>query len=681
MKLDGMQLAGAGLEKDVADVLATSVRRMLAAHAPSIAWQMLTREHLTPEHPFAVHRMVHDAVFADWHGDAGPPPAWIPSETQTREANITAVMEQVDCASYAQFHAWTTQHPDAFWRIVLERLSISMTRPPEVIRGDVNNPRHPRWLHGARYNITSSCFQGSDERVALVQYGETGDPREFSLGELAQRVAQVAHGLQFLGIAPGDAVAICMPMTVEAVSLYLGIIAAGAVVVSIADSFASSEIARRMDIAGASVIFTQDHVTRGGKRLPLYQRVVDAKAPKAVVIHSPGGPVTPMREDDLDWESFLADEISFCPIDCNPSDTTNILFSSGTTGDPKAIPWTHLTPIRAASDAHFHHDIHPGDVLAWPTNLGWMMGPWLIYAALVNQATIGLYDGAPTTAGFGNFVQNARVTMLGVVPSLVRAWRESDCLAGCDWSRIKAFSSTGECSNADDMLYLMSRARYKPIIEYCGGTEIGGGYITGTVIQPASPATFTTPALGTAITILDDTGAPADDGELFIVPPALGLSETLLNREHDTVYFDDSPPGADGASLRRHGDQITRLAGGFYRAQGRMDDTMNLGGIKVSAAEIERVVARVGGVHEAAAIAIPEPGGGPSQLIIYTVHLAENDSSRDRLRSEMQRAIRTDLSPLFRISDVVPIDALPRTASNKIMRRELRRRYMETRTS
>src|SRR5688572_22989055 len=182
----------------------------------------------------------------------------------------------------------------------------------------------------------------------------------------------------------------------------------------------------------------------------------------------------------------------------------NILFSSGTTATPKAIPWNHTTPIKAAADAYLHHDIRPGDVLAWPTNLGWMMGPWLIYAALVNRAAIALYSGAPSGADFGDFVEKTGVTMLGVIPSLVRAWRESRCMEGRDWSRIRCFSSTGECSNADDMRYLMSLAGNKPVIEYCGGTEIGGGYITGTMIHPAAPATFTTPALGLDFEILDD---------------------------------------------------------------------------------------------------------------------------------------------------------------------------------
>ena len=266
---------------------------------------------------------------------------------------------------------------------------------------------------------------------------------------------------------------------------------------------------------------------------------------------------------------------------------TNILFSSGTTGEPKAIPWTHLTPIKCATDAMLLHDVRPDDVLAWPTSLGWMMGPWLIYAALLNQATIALYHPGPKGADFGRFVRDAGVTMLGLVPTLVRIWRQSGCMEGIDWSRIRRFSSTGECSDPEDQLYLMALAGYRPVIEYCGGTEIGGGYVSATMDQPAAPATFTTPAFGLDLAIRDEHGQPATDGELFLVPPSVGLSTELLNDDHHDVYLADTPI-ADGRPLRRHGDHMQRLPGGYYRALGRVDDTMNLSGIKVSSAEIER---------------------------------------------------------------------------------------------
>jgi acetyl-CoA synthetase len=304
-----------------------------------------------------------------------------------------------------------------------------------------------------------------------------------------------------------------------------------------------------------------------------------------------------------------------------------------------------------------------------------MMGPWLVYAALMNRSTMALYCGAPTTREFGQFVEDTSVTMLGLVPSLVAAWKGSGCMRGLDWSRIRAFSSTGECSSPADMLYLMSLAGYKPIIEYCGGTEIGGGYITGTVVQPAVPGTFSTPALGSELVILDDRARPSDRGEVILVPPAMGLSLELVNRDHHEVYYAGTPSGPEGRTLRRHGDEMERFANGYFRARGRVDDSMNLSGVKVSAVQIEEVVSCASGVRETAAVAVSSPDGGPGRLIVYAVPVGERPTDAAALRTEMQDAIRTRLNPLFKVHEVVIVDALPRTASNKMMRRTLRADY------
>jgi acetyl-CoA synthetase len=509
-----------------------------------------------------------------------------------------------------------------------------------------------------------------------VIFAPEADPEALSVlsyRDLEALTDRVAGGLAGRGLGPGDAVAVDMPMTALSVAVYLGCVKAGCVVVSIADSFAPHEIATRLRIAGAKAIFTQDRLSRGGKQLPLYAKVVEATAPPAIVLplSGAGEPDVALRSGDVGWTAFLGPRAAFSAAPRRPHDPTNVLFSSGTTGDPKAIPWTQTTPLKCAADGLLHHDIRPGDVVAWPTNLGWMMGPWLIYAGLLNRATIALFEGAPSGRDFGRFVGVAGVTLLGVVPALVRAWKASGCMEGLDWGAIRAFSSTGEASNPEDMHWLMARAGYRPVIEYCGGTEIGGGYVTGTVIQPAVPAAFTTPALGLDLAILDEAGNPAENGEVFLVPPSVGLSTELLNSDHHAVYFEGTPrvPGIPGP-LRRHGDQLERLPGDFYRIHGRVDDTMNLGGIKVSSAEIERVLNGVDGVRETAAVAVSRP----SKLVVFAV-LRPGVPAADALKADMQRAIKDRLNPLFRIHDLVVVDALPRTASNKVMRRVLRDGY------
>jgi acetyl-CoA synthetase len=610
------------------------------------------------------------------------PPCWIPSPAAVAESNIGRVLQQRGFSDVQSLHRWSVTDHEGFWRFTLDRLEIRFRTPPAHILDPERDPRTPRWLPGARLNICESCFHPPADATAIVAGDASGEITRMSYSELRALSNRVSNGLRRRGFAPGDPIAMVMNMRVESVGIYLGIIQAGCVAVSIAESFAPPEIRRRLEISKAKAVFTATHFCRGGRRLPLYEKIVEAGAPPAVLLAGPAHARTPDRNDhqgmasnrptDLPWSEFLASETCFEPEARQPDDWINILFSSGTTRDPKAIPWDQVTPIKCASDGHYHHDIRPGDVVCWPTSLGWMMGPWLVFATLINRGTVALFDDLPTGRAFGEFVAVTGVNMLGVVPSLVRQWKLTGCMEGLDWSRIRAFSSTGECSNPEDMAYLASLAGGRPIIEYCGGTEIGGGYITSTVVEPNVPSTFSGPALGNDFMILDETGAPADEGELFLIAPMLGSSNALLNADHQEVYFDGTPPGPDGRPLRRHGDQMERLPNGYFRALGRADDTMNLGGIKVSSAEIERVLGRARGVRDIAAVAAQPPGGGPNSLVVYAVVDPQLRRPAETWLKEFQQVIREELNPLFKISEVCLVDQLPRTASNKVMRRKLR---------
>jgi acetyl-CoA synthetase len=594
--------------------------------------------------------------------------AWLPDADTIDRSNLTAAIREQGFSSYAELYEWSTADRGAFWGMVLDRLGIVFDETPDrIVTGP---PRDPLWLPGARLNIVDSCFTAPGDKTAVV-FRTDGVNTPMSYSELRHLVNEFAHGLSLRGIGSGYGVAIAMPMTVEAVVAYLGTVAAGARVVSIADSFAPHEIATRLDMTDPSLVVTQDRFVRSGREHAMFDKVVEAGAPRCVVVDTGSG--IPLREGDVSWKDFLVDAGHFDPIPCAPDGHVNVLFSSGTTGEPKAIPWTHLTAIKSAMDGHFHHDIHGDDVVAWPTNLGWMLGPWLIFATLINNSTMALYDDAPTGSGFIDFVREAGVTVLGFVPSIVAAWRANRVLEDAGWTDVRVLSSSGEASVPDDYAWLMEVAGRVPVIEYCGGTEIGGGYIAGTVLHDAVPATFTTPALGLDVRILDEEGHPADNGEMYIVPPSFGLSQELLGRDHDEVYY-AGVPEAD-VPLRRHGDHMERLSNGYYRALGRTDDTMNLSGVKVSSAELERVVGVIDGVSEVAAVGVQPLGGGPSRLVIYAVPESGVTPDPEVWRVRMQQAIRSELNPLFKIDDVILVGVLPRTASAKIMRRELRARH------
>jgi acetyl-CoA synthetase len=603
-----------------------------------------------------------------------PMPMWFPVDNIVEGANVTPWMRELGHTDFRQFHQWTIDHREAFWQQMIQRLQIRFHTACETLLENGDNPAAAKWLVGARMNIVDSCFLADPDAIA-VKVQRPGQPmRHLTYAQLESLTNCVANGFINAGFKPGDAIGVVLPMTDISVALYLGIVRAGLVVVSIADSFAAPQIENRLAIAKAKAVVTYDQMTRSGKAIPLYSRVCQSTAlPIIVIAEDNGQREVQIRKQDISWTAFVDSNDQFKSHVSDSSDPINILFSSGTTGDPKAIPWTHQTPIKCAADGFIHQDIHAGHVVAWPTNLGWMMGPWLIFAALINRACIALYEDAPLGVEFGRFVEQARVNMLGVVPTIVKHWRASACMEPFDWSNIHVFSSTGESSHPEDMFYLSSLAGMKPVVEYCGGTEIGGAYITSTVVEPNVASAFSTPAVGLNVCILDENNQPADAGEMFLVPPSIGLSDRLLNRDHNKTYYKGLPK-CDGQALRKHGDQFRRLTNGYYVAGGRIDDTMNLGGIKVSSSEIERVLNRIEGIKETAAIAVSE-NGGPDQLVVYVVWETESPADENELIAEMNRRLKSELNPLFRVWQIRNIELLPRTASNKVMRRKLREAY------
>ncbi len=619
---------------------------------------------------FPIHSALYHLAYEGRREEDGPGPVWVPSDEEARATNLGKLMSEVGAKTYGDLHHWFVERREEFWRTMIQKLGIIFREDPSKILGTRSDATHPEWLPGAELNIAESCFRADPGKVAIRSASEGSKLlRQVTYGELQRLCARVANGLDALGMARGNRIALYMPMTPESVAIYLGIIASARCVVGIADTTAPADFAKRVRISGAKAVFTVDSYLREGKAHAIYEKVVEAAGPRAIVLPREGRETSPVvRNEDIGWDDFLSDREIFEAIPCRPADHTNILFSSGTTKDPKAIPWTHTTPMKCAADAYLHLDIRESDVLAWPTSFGWMMGPWLTYASLVNRATMALYVGSTNRREFGEFVARAGVTMLGVVPKLVRSWKTDGTMEGLDWHRIRLFSSTAEPSTPEEMLYLMFLAGYRPIVEYCGGTEIGGGYITGTLLQACAPSTFTTPALGLDFVILDD-GRPASRGEVFLVPPSIGLSTELLNYDNDQEYYDGVPIGPHGERLRRHGDQIERLGAGYDRHLGRIDDMININGVKTSAEEIRSVLGSEL-VYDSKPVAVDLDGSGQHRLVVYAVprdaRLLSSDELRTRLRREFQRAIKENLNPLLaHVEDVVLVSELPQAGPGK----------------
>ncbi|KAF5957753.1 hypothetical protein HYC85_004978 [Camellia sinensis] len=524
-----------------------------------------------------------------------------------------------------------------YWKTLLDEISVSFSVPPQCILRE--NQSHPggQWLPGAHLNPTKNCLSLNGKRtlddIMVIWRDERDDKMPVNKMTLKE-------------------------LCTEAMQLYPLLIA-----------------------------LLQLKLRQGSKYQKQKQSLPRFKS--AVELSMPNHPSqllfpveAPALASNCVMVTFLGMKVEFVAVEQPVEAFTNILFSSGTTGEPKAIPWTLATPFKAAADGWCHMDIRKGDIVAWPTNLGWMMGPWLVYASLLNRASMALYNGSPLGSGLAKF--DAKVTMLGVIPSIARAWKTTNCTASYDWSAIRCFGSAGEASNVDEYLWLMGRAGYKPIIEYCGGTEIGGGFVTGSLFQPQSLAAFSTPAMGCSLFIIGsdriiNPPIVPGIGELALGPLMFGASNTLLNADHYNVYFKGMPVW-NGKVVRRHGDVFDLTSRGYYHAHGRADDTMNLGGIKVSSVEIERICNAVdNNILETAAVGVPPQGGGPERLVIAVVFKDSSESARDlnKLRMAFNSALQNKRNPLFKVSHVVPIPALPRTATNKVMRKVLRQQFAQ----
>jgi len=593
-----------------------------------------------------------------------PGPVWLADDDDS--TNVKQTIADLSLYTIHDLYEYSNTNLVNFYEYIINKLEIVFANKYSQILDESSNKNTPNWLCDAKLNIVDSCFLANKGSNAIT-YDHNGHIQHLTYDELEQKVHSFSSNLINIGVVSQDKIGIFMPMNIDAIVAYLAIMKIGAIAVSIADSFSSNEIQLRLDISESKHLITQKTFIRAGKTIQLYAKTKELENIRVIVIAEHN--LTLHSNDILaqGWDKDTTARVESVPSSAHTP--INILFSSGTTGSPKAIPWDHTTVIKAAIDGYFNQDIQPRNIIAWPTNLGWMMGPWLVFATLINKGCIAISQHIPTSINFCQFIEETKVNILGVVPSIVSHWKANNSLNNLDFSSLKLFTSTGESSNPEDMFYLIASANYKPVIEYCGGTEIGGAYVSGTLLNDCIPATFPMANFATKLALLDENGLESDHGELVLIPPTLGLSKSLLNKDHFEVYFQDMPLYKEGLHYRRHGDEFVRLANGYYRTLGRCDDTMNLGAIKTSSAEIERCFTDIEALIETAAIASTSANGGPSQLIVFCVTIRQDT---DILHQQMQIAIKQRLNPLFKIYKLKIIDKLPRTSSNKIMRRVLR---------
>ncbi len=616
---------------------------------------------------------------------------WQPDADTIARAHLTAFMHRFGLGSFPELLERSTQDIAWFTEAVLQYLDIRFAHPYEQVVDLSRGFAWPRWCVGGKLNIAYNCLDKflttpTAEQPALIWEGEEGEVRTLTYRALYQEVCRCAAGLRALGLGKGDPIGLYLPMTPEIVIALLAIARIGGVILPLFSGFGSEAIAQRLADAQAKALITADGQYRRGKVVPM-KPVADEAVRSVptlrhmVVLRRVGLDVPMQAGRDHWWHTWLADRLEDASLEVTDAeDTLMIIYTSGTTGRPKGAVHTHCGfPVKSAQDMAFGTDVHPGEIIYWVTDMGWMMGPWLVFGALLLGSTFLLYDGAPDYPApdrLWALVERHRVTTLGVSPTLVRAliphgeapFRQHDL------SSLRFFGSTGEPWNPDPWLWLFEKVGEgrRPIINYSGGTEISGGILMGNPLLPLKPCAFSAPCPGMAADVFDENGHPlrGEVGELVIKAPWIGMTRGFWRdpQRYLETYWSRWP------NVWVHGDFALVDHDGLWYILGRSDDTLKVGGKRLGPAEVESILVSHPLVVEAAVIGIPDEikGNAIVAFCVLAQEAADIESLRRDLHDLVARALGKPLAP----REIRFVNDLPKTRNAKVMRRMIRAAYL-----
>lgn len=623
----------------------------------------------------------------------GQPIVWEPNPEWIAASNLHRFMRRHGIPSYDALLRRSTEDIAWFWDAVLEDLDVQFYTPYERVLEVSGDPAFTRWCVGGQMNIVHNLLDKWQVgevrgRTALRWEGEEGNVRSYTYEELDRAVSRCANALRGLGLRKGDVVGLYMPMTPELVVAFLATIKIGGVVLPLFSGYGPGALAMRLNDAKARALFTANGFTRRGKRIAMKiqadEALVDCPSVRHVIVYDriEMAEEAPWKQGrDHRWDDLMAGQAERAETaPTQAEDVLMILYTSGTTGRPKGAVHTHCGfPVKAAQDMHHAMDVRPGETVYWMSDMGWMMGPWLVFGTLLIGATMVLYDGAPDYPGpdrLWKLTADHQVTHLGLSPTLVRALREHGPtpLRRHDLSRLRAACSTGSPWDPASWQWLFEHAleRRKPILNYSGGTEISGGILCGNFFKPLKPCAFSGPVPGMDADVVDEAGDPVRGavGELVIRKPWIGMTRGFwrdTERYLDTYWrrFPD---------VWVHGDFAAIDEDGLWYLLGRSDDTIKVAGKRLGPAEVEAVLNAHAAVAESAAVGVPHPVKG--QEVVAFVVLGEGHEPDEALRQALMDRVADALGKPLRPREVRFAEALPKTRNAKVMRRLIRAAYL-----
>ena len=618
-------------------------------------------------------------------------PAWTPSDAYLNRSRLKAFAEANGHRDFASLLRWSQSDLDGFWRATDRDLGLVWTKKYDTVFDESHGMPWTTWWTGGRMNYVATALRArrGPDRVAVIAEGEEGTVRRVSYGQLARDVGTFAAGLRAIGVEKGDRVAVFMPMTYDCVVAVLAIGTLGAIFIPVFSGYGAEAIAGRLRDCEASVLITSDGFYRRGQIVPMKQtadtaadgapsvtRVVVAERVGAGYAHAPR---------DISWAEVVAKGTSpLAPIDTSAEDPFMVIYTSGTTGKPKGAVHVHGGfPVKAAQDLAHCFDLQDGDVILWSTDIGWMMGPWLIAGGLMLGATIVVYDGTPDFADASriwSMVERHRVTHLGISPTAIRGLMRSgeEPVRKHDRGSLFVLGSTGEPWNPDPWWWYFRNVGESrcPIINYSGGTEISGGIVGCTTWTPIEPGSFTGPCPGMDADVVDEQGRSVRGavGELVLRRPWPGMTRGFWKdgRGEDSRYM--QAYWSRWPDTWVHGDWARIDDEGYWYIEGRSDDTLKVAGKRVGPAEVESAAVAHPAVSEAAAVGVPHEIKGEA-IVVFCVLRPGRDGS-DALAAEIKDKIAELLGKPLRPEDVRFVAQLPKTRNAKILRRVIRGAFL-----
>jgi acetyl-CoA synthetase len=611
---------------------------------------------------------------------------WRPTPGQVTSSNTWAFMEAHRIETVEELRARSVEDPEWFWAAVVDHLGLPFDTPWRAVRDTSRGHPWATWFVGSRFNLSRACVDRWAEeepgRLALRSEKETGETRELTFGELREEVSRLAGALTRLGVSSRDAVAVYLPMSQEAVVALLSVARIGAIFIPVFSGYAADAVATRLEDPRPKALICANGFRRRGSLVEM-KDVADAAIEmvggieRVVVVDYAQRPETPMTPGrDSWWHDVVPAAAPAGPAPTHAEDPVLIAYTSGTTGRPKgAVHVQAGLTVKLAAEGAFHAEVGRHDIVMWATDMGWIMGPWTVVAALSNGAAVATYDGAPDHPGpdrLWGVASRLGVTFLGISPTLIRALQPhgAEQARRHDLSRLRSFGSTGEPWNPGPWWWLFEEVgeRLRPIVNISGGTEIGAVIVGVNLLDGLKPTSVGAPSFGVDADVFDADGSPVrgEVGELVIRGSWPSMTRGFWGEpdRYLETYWSRFP------DVWVHGDWATVDDDGFWFLHGRSDDTLNIAGKRIGPAEIESAVVALPEVTMAAAIGMPDEVKGES-IAIYVVP-TPGIVVDDDLTARVGAAVTRALGKAFRPATITWVDDLPRTRSAKIMRRVIK---------